>query len=401
MPTQAFIDDSQAARLSTDQSVFQSESADRIVGDGSSNSSNDRLGGATQPLARGWGSRRIRKTDLLIVTSQLAIMCESRIDLAQALRSVARECRQPELKARLEAIFQDVNTGSSAAAAMNRHADVLGDAYVASIAAAEASGTVTNVLHRLAEMLRNEIRLQGSLKAVLAYPVILVGVAGIVLTTLVFFVLPQFGQVFENLGRPAPATTQLLLDTAQFLRENVLLLLAGVGASAVMFWFYAKTDAAHRQRDSIILNSRLLRTGTRPLLTGRVFRLMGTMLQSGVPLLEAVRFCRASLKNHLMRDLFDQLEYDVLNGQALGRALSQASIIPPGAAQMVATAEKTGRLGPVLQTVGEFFEEEGERHVCQAVKILEPAIIVVMGVVVATVVLSVMLPLLDVSTMSR
>jgi type II secretory pathway component PulF len=125
------------------------------------------------------------------------------------------------------------------------------------------------------------------------------------------------------------------------------------------------------------------------------------MLQSGIPLLEGIRLCRASVKNQLYRKLFDQLEDSVLNGEGIGVILSSTTFVPPGASQMVATAERTGRLGPVMVTIGEFYENEGEQKIRNLVQLLEPLIIVVMGAVVSVVVLAVMLPLLDVTTGSH
>jgi type II secretory pathway component PulF len=124
------------------------------------------------------------------------------------------------------------------------------------------------------------------------------------------------------------------------------------------------------------------------------------MLESGIPLLDSLRLVRSSLNNRLYRELFERLEADVTQGDGLARALEEARFLPDGVAQMVATAEVAGHLDVVVQSVGEFYEDDGERRVRHVVRLLEPAIIVVMGIVVATVVLAVMLPLLDVSTMS-
>jgi len=123
------------------------------------------------------------------------------------------------------------------------------------------------------------------------------------------------------------------------------------------------------------------------------------MLQSGVPLLDCIRLCRSSSKSFIFRNLFDNMEKDLMHGQGISQALELAPFLPSGAAQMVATAERSGRLGTVLQTIGQHFEEEGENAVRGLVKILEPALIVGLGIVVAGVVLSVMLPLFDASTM--
>lgn len=353
--------------------------------------------------AAGGGFRRSRigRSDLLMLTSQLSIMCQSGIDLAEAIRSAAGDCRNPKMQSVLEGIYDEVSGGSSVSSALGRRTEIFGEAYVASIAAAESSGTVTEVLSRLAELLRNELRMQSALRATLAYPLVLLAVAALVITALVFFVLPQFGKVFVSLGRPAPPVTKFLIDTAQLMRDQWMFLTLGAAAIGVALWYVRKMDRAARYWDGAVLNLPLLRDATRSLLAGRMFRLMGTMLQTGVPLLESVRLCRCSVKNRFFRSIFDQMEEEVLNGKGLGETIGRANFIPAGASQMVATAERTGKLGMVMQLIGEFYEDDGERQVRQLVRLLEPAVIVVMGVFVAGVVLAVIVPLLDVSTMSH
>ncbi|MCH7685218.1 MAG: type II secretion system F family protein, partial [Planctomycetes bacterium] len=314
---------------------------------------------------------------------------------------LAEQCSNPTLKKTLDAVYQDVSSGKPVSVALRKHSHIFGDAYVASIAAAEASGTMTEVLGRLADLLRNEIRLRNTLRSALAYPIVLGSVALLVVAALVFFVLPQFSKVFIDMGTPAPPMTQMLMDAANALRDHFLILLAvfGGGVWALSrFWF---TDRGSRYWDGLVLNAVVIRNATQPLLLGRMFRLLGTMLQSGIPLLEAIRLCRSSVRNRHYRKLFDSLENDVMNGEGVAKALAAAQFVPSGATQMVTTAERTGKLGTVMQSVGEFYEDEGERQVHQLAKLLEPAIIVFMGVIVAFVVLSIMLPLLDVSTMSH
>jgi type II secretory pathway component PulF len=153
--------------------------------------------------------------------------------------------------------------------------------------------------------------------------------------------------------------------------------------------------------DRFLMQARGIGPAMQGLTTGRVFTLLGTMLESGIPLLDALKLCRTSVRNQLFQKLFDQLEDDVMNGKGIGLSLGTASFVPGGAAQMIATAERSGELGSVMQTVGEFYEEEGERQIREAVKFLEPAIILVMGVFVSFIVISVMLPMLDVSTMAK
>jgi len=346
------------------------------------------------------GRSRVTKTDLLMVTSQLSIMCRSGVDLAEALQNVAQQCSKPALKQALDDVYRDVAEGLPVSVALKKQSHLFGDAYVASVGAGEASGTLVSVLGRLADLLRNEIRLTNALRSILAYPIVLTGVSMVVVAVLILFVLPQFADVFRKVGNPPPPLTQFLLDSAELIRHQGLVL-GGILAGAIIVAFqFRLTETARRYWDGFVLNAAVVRGATRSLLTGRTFRLLGAMLQSGIPLLEAIRLCRSSVRNRLFRELFDSLEHNVVNGMGIAEVLSAAPFVPSGAAQMAATAEKSGKLGEIMHSIGEFYEDDGERQLHQLVKLIEPAIIVVMGVIVAFVVLSVILPLLDISTSS-
>ncbi|MDA1018354.1 MAG: type II secretion system F family protein, partial [Planctomycetota bacterium] len=263
------------------------------------------------------------------------------------------------------------------------------------------SGQMGEVLSRMSGLLRAQMRLRSTVTTAVAYPVVLTFVSCIVLAALMFFVLPQFGQIFEDMEIPAPMTTQLLLNVSEQLRTNGLFWGAGFAGVLLLFIRLLKTDRFRWFIDRKLLYGALIREVVRSLLVGRTFRLMATMLESGVPLLESIRLCRQSVENRLYRDLFDRLENEVLNGRGIGHTLSSTEFVPSGAAQMVNTAERTGRLGSVMHMIGEFYEEEGERSVQELSKLLEPIIIVLMGVIVAFIVASVMLPMLSFSTAGR
>jgi type II secretory pathway component PulF len=150
-----------------------------------------------------------------------------------------------------------------------------------------------------------------------------------------------------------------------------------------------------------MLNTYFIRDITRAFYIGRTFRLMGLMIESGVPLLEGLRLTRNSVQNSLYRELFDELEEAILNGRGLASSLIKAGFVPPVAAEMVLTAERTGTLGMVTELMGEHYEEEGESKLREMATILEPLIIVVMGVIVATIVMAVMLPMFDIATLAK
>ncbi len=343
----------------------------------------------------------IRQTDLLMILSQLNIMCQSGVDLADAIKNVASQASKPVIRSVLDAVHTDISEGISFSEALARHPRFFDRTLVSGISAGEQSGNLNGVLKRLTERIRGDIRLQSTVWSMLLYPIVLCVVTMLVLSALVFFVLPQFAKVFSDLGRPAPPLTQWMLNFGAAVNNHRLLCLGGLAAAIVPTVCLRKTVFVRRFLDHATLHFVLIRKSTRALLTGRSFRLLGSMLESGVPLVDGIRLCRDAIPNQLFRDMFERVEHDVLHGEGIGKPLLAADCLPAGAAHMVATAERSGKLGEVLQSVGEHFEEEGERSVRDLVKVLEPTVIVVLGVIVAGVVLSVVLPLLDVSSVHQ
>lgn len=381
------------AALSTATSSIATSSTDSLSAGSLSNSFQSSLSVIFE--------KKIKQSDIVLFTSQLSIMCESGLDLAEAIRETAKHCNHPKLKRVLEAIYYDVSNGVRVSTSLKRHESIFGGAYIGSIAAAESSGNVGEVLGRLTELMRNQMRLRSSLISIFSYPAALCAIAMLVVGALIFFVLPQFGTVFERMNATAPPFTRFLLDASAFARQYIIWIGVISATSVVGIYQYAQTEHAKHLWDRMMLDISIFGKASRALITGRIFRLLGTMLESGVPLLDALKLCRDSIGNYYYRTLFDQMEEGVINGQGIGATVTESPYLPSGVAQMVVTAERTGRLGPVISLVGEFYEEDGETQIRQVVKLLEPVIILFMGALVAGVVASVMLPLLNVSTMSR
>lgn len=348
-----------------------------------------------------FGKRRVPQRELLTFTSQLAVMARSGIDLAGALQNLSTQVTHPRLRSALEQVHQDVSSGQPVSVALRNQGHVFSGAYVAIVAAGEASGRLPEVLARLSGMLANEVRRRSALRAQMAYPCVLAAVSGLVIASLLFFVLPKFAEVFADAEMPLPSITRVLLAVSKTLRHYwpawVVLLVGGVFGALTL----RASSIGRRWWDTFQLNGPLLGKVSQAVITGRVFRLLGMMVESGVPLLEALRLTRSSIGNVLYRQLFDQLEEAVLSGREMSPALAGCTFVPPAAPQMLATGEKTGNLATVTQIMGEYYEEEGETRMKALATMLEPLIIVVMGVIVAGVVLSVMLPMFDFTTFSQ
>jgi type II secretory pathway component PulF len=343
----------------------------------------------------------LRKRDLLAMTTQLAIMTKSGVDLASAFESLANQSSNEQARKVLGRIHEDVTGGKAVSEAMRAQSQVFGDAYVASVAAGEAAGRLPEVLGRLADLQRTELRNRATIRTLLAYPILLATISSAVVTGLVLFVLPRFQNIFEQFEVPLPAITQVLVAVSDVVRNFswiwMPLLLAAIAGIITSRY----TKGGRRWWDGAMLNTIIIRDITRAFYIGRTFRLLGLMIESGVPLLEGLQLTRNAVRNSLYRDLFKDLEDAILNGRGLASSLIKAGFVPSVAAEMVLTAEKTGTLGMVTELMGAHYEEEGETRLRELATMLEPMIIVTMGVIVATIVIAVMLPMFDIANLAH
>ena len=343
----------------------------------------------------------MRRRDLLAVTTQLAIMTKSGVDLASAFESLSLQSSNERVRSVLAQVHKDVTGGKCVSEAMRARTGVFGDAYVASVAAGEAAGRLPEVLGRLADLQRTEMRNRAAIRTLLAYPFLLASVSSLVICGLVGFVLPRFQEIFSQFEVPLPVLTQVVVALSDLLRQYTWIWMPLVGVAIVALIASRKTDKGRRWWDSAFLNTIVIRDITRAFYVGRTFRLLGLMIESGVPLLEGLQLTRNAVRNSLYRDLFTELEEAILNGRGLASSLIKAGFVPPVAAEMVLTAERTGTLGMVTELMGAHYEEEGESRLREMATMLEPLIIVGMGVIVATIVIAVMLPMFDIGSLAH
>jgi type II secretory pathway component PulF len=344
---------------------------------------------------------RVRKQDVANMTAQLAIMTKSGVDLSSALTSLATQAERPQLAEVLRDVNELVLSGNTLSEALKQHPEVFEPAYIATIAAAEASGRMAQVLEQLAAMTRNEMRLRRSIMSLLTYPVMLTAISSAVIAVLVVFVLPQFGEIFAQYDTPLPAITRVMLAVSMELKSRWWLWLPVLGAACAGVLAWRFTEQGRYVWDRLLINGAVVRDVTRPLFIGRTCRLIGLLLQSGVPLLEALRLCKQAIGNRVYKELLDELADSVVNGRGMEPPLAAAAIVPTSAREMIVTAERTGNLADVADMLGDYFEEEAETRMRSLVRMLEPAITVGMGAIVAIVVMSVMLPIFELSSFSH
>ncbi len=344
--------------------------------------------------------KRVGLQHIAEFTSQLSIMLKSGIDVSTALGSLAAQSKKSPLANTLASVHQTVLSGSTLSDALRRHKSVFDPAFVATVASGEASGSLAEVLVQLAQLQRSELRNRRTMRTLLTYPILLLVVSSSVVVGLVVFVLPKFSGIFAQYDVDLPFITQMLISFADELRQRwwlwTPLVLALLGGALI----YRRTSAGRHFLDSMWVNTAVIRDVCRARLTGRLCRLMGMMLSNGVPILESLRLTREAIENTLYRKLLVDLEDSVVNGLNLACVLQKAEIVPISARDMLATAESTGNVAEVSLLLGEYYDEEAEARMRQLVGMIEPALTVGMGIVIAVVVLAVMLPVFDLSSLA-
>lgn len=355
-----------------------------------------------QAKASAWSfANRIPQQDVVNVTAQLAMMSGAGVSVACALKSIARQCQRPVLKQKLQQIEQDVLGGLSLSNALRHHPEVFDSAFVATVAAGEASGSMQRVLSQLADLQRAELQLKRTIRGMLLYPVLLSAVSLVVITTLIIFVLPRFESIFEQYDIALPLVTQLLMGLADELRTRWWIW-GPLSIVAVGLLVAARATPIGRDlTDRVMIRTPGVRQPVRTLIAARATRLLGLLVQSGVPLLDSLRLLRTAISNSVFRELVDRLEDSITNGTSLSEALEGNEVLPESATELIATSEKTGRLGEVATMMGTHYGEEGEAQARQVISALEPIVTIGMGAVVAVVVLAVMLPVFDIATIAN
>lgn len=336
------------------------------------------------------------KRSLLLVFRQLALLLETGIDVAEAIELVAGGTKQAVLKGALLQILEDIRSGNSLSLAVAQQEKILGYQIVASIQAGEVSGRLVEVLRQISAQLEEDLSMRGIVVSALAYPAILSGASMVVGAVLVWFVLPQFEEAFNSMAITPPVFTSILFAIANFVRNNLLLVIAAVCGTTLLLAFTSVQPEVRKHFYKLCFHSPIIGPTLRNLSVGQLFLNLGHLLVNGISLLEAIQLVKKSTASGVLGSLVEAWEHDVLEGRGLTHCLHEFDFLPEGSAAMLVMAERTGKLENVLTTAGAYYRQEGSSQLRQVLKLSEPLIIVLLGVFVGVVVASVLLPILDV-----
>lgn len=343
--------------------------------------------------------RRVSPMDVAMATRQLSVLIRSGVPLVEALSALIEQLDQPELKNAFTDTRNQVNEGSTLANALKAHPKIFLSLYVNMVAAGEASGTLEEVLGRLAEFLDEQTRLQSKVRGALAYPVVMAVVVVAILFLMMSVVVPKVTSIFENFNQTLPWYTSLLIWVSNIFSNYWWLIAALMGGGIYWFRRWKATEEGRRKWDLLVLEAPLFGPLIVMVAVARFARTLATLLSSGVPVLTAMDITRNVLGNTELMRVVEEARESVREGEGIAKPLRQAGRFPPIVTHMIAVGERTGQLEEMLVHVADTYDQQIEVRVGAMTSILEPVLIVVMGVVVGGIAFAILMPLLQLNEM--
>jgi len=340
----------------------------------------------------------VRLGDLANATRQLATLLSAGLPLMEALTVMVEQEESPPLKAALSSVRDSVREGASLADALKANPKVFSPLFINMVSAGEASGTLEITLARLADFLDEQVRFRGRFAAALAYPVLMTVIGVGVLFFLFSFVLPRVVGMFEDMKQQLPFMTIALLWMVQVVSKGWWAILAAVGAAVYYVQRFFATPAGKAWRDDRALKLPLFGTLIRMIAVSRFTRTLGTLLHSGVPTLTALDIVQSVVGNSVLAAAIQRARESVREGESIAEPLRRSGLFPPVVIQMVSVGERSGELEQMLLKISDSFDRTVETRIAALMSLLEPVIILVMGLVVGFIVIAIMLPILQMSS---
>lgn len=336
--------------------------------------------------------KSVSSSDLAAFNRQVADLIASGVPLVRALNIMSRQAVVPALKDTVDAILQEVQGGTTFADALGKHDRVFSKLYVAMVKSGEAGGNLPDVLSRLAEFSETEENLKGRVKSALAYPVFMIGFGIIALFFMMTFVMPRIVDTFRQMEQTLPALTIFMIRVSDFLSQNWMFVIGGIAAAVTGVWQFARTEQGTALWHRVQLRIPLFGEVVRKREAARFCRTLGSLVRNGVPILTSLTIVKEVVTNSLFRADVERIVEEITQGSSVAQPLRSSPVFPPVAVNMIAVGEETGRLADVLIRVSESFETQVDREIRTLVSLLEPIIIVTMGIMVFAVVISMLLP---------
>jgi type IV pilus assembly protein PilC len=339
------------------------------------------------------------RKDILNFTNQLAVMIKAGISLQDSLESIGSQIKKQKFRKVVMDLKNRLEAGQSFSQALSEHQDVFSNLYINMVAAAEISGSLSSMLQQLAGYLDQEADTRSQVIGAMVYPIIIAVMAVSVTVFLLTFVLPRFLTVFEGKEHLLPAPTKIIMATSTFMRSGWYILLPCVGAGFVTFLYFIKTTVGRLWWDQTKLRIPLLKTLCRSLYITRSLHTMGVLTNAGVPVLDTLSITSQISGNVLYEKMWRGVHESVREGNKIATSLANYSLMPSNVVQMIQSGEDSGSLSEVLKDVSDFYARELKTVIKAVTSMIEPIMIVLMGVLVGFIAMSIILPIFKMSSL--
>ncbi|MDH4239366.1 MAG: type II secretion system F family protein [Phycisphaerae bacterium] len=347
------------------------------------------------------------KKDILNFTNQLSVMIRAGISILDALESIAEQCDNQKFKVIMLDLKTQIEAGQSFSQALAEHPNVFSNLYINMVGAAEASGSLSEMLQKLAEYLDREAETSSQVKSACVYPVIIAVMAVSVTIFLLVFVLPRFALVFAGKENLLPLPTKALMATSAFLRNYWYLLIPAVGVALWGFWYFVRTSVGKLWWDRMKLVLPLIKTLCRCLYITRSLHTMGVLSRAGVPILNTISITAQISGNIFYKEMWLGVHEDVRQGKKIADSLlghvkgvgKRSGLMPSNVVQMIRSGEDSGTMSDVLRDISEFYARELKTIIKTVTSMIEPIMIVLMGVLVGFIAMSIILPIFKMSSL--
>lgn len=342
------------------------------------------------------GRKRIKKVHISRFTRQFATMIGAGLPMVQCLDILSQQMESSEFRKVIAQIKESVQAGTTLSEALGKHKKIFDDLYVNMVEAGEVGGALDAILVRLANYREKADALIRKVKGALVYPSVIVVVAAGVTFIMLTYIVPVFAKMFAGVGAALPMPTQVVMGVSNFLRSNILFFFAFLIAAIVGLRYYIKTDKGRLNFDKFLLRIPLIGTLIRKSAVARFTRTLGTLLSSGVSILDALAITAKTAGNRVIHDAVKKSILSIAEGETITQPLRESGVFPPMVTQMIAVGEKTGGLDDMLNKIADFYEEEVNAAVAALTSIIEPVIIVVMGVIIGGILIAMYLPMFEI-----
>ena len=340
----------------------------------------------------GFGEK-LKARDLSVFTRQFATMIDAGLPIVQCLDIQTQQSESKILRNTLRAIKQDVEGGATLAEALRKHPKIFDDLYVNMVQAGETGGVLNAILNRIALFIEKANKLKKKVKGAMIYPCTIIFVAIVVVAILLIFVIPVFAELYGSMGKALPVPTQITINISNWFRANILYMVLGLAGIIIGIRSYYQTDNGQMNIDRLLLRLPIVGDLLRKVAVARFSQNMAILLSSGVPILDGLAITARTAGNRVIEKAIMDSRVSISQGRTVAEPLRESKIFPPMVCQMVAVGENTGGLDNMLRKVAELYEDEVDDAVANLTALMEPMIMVVLGVILGGLVISMYLPI--------